>query len=37
VRRVAPGTFVNFHARAHMEDNEMTQRNLAQLRKSQYF
>jgi hypothetical protein len=37
VRRVALGTFVNFHARVHMEDNDMTQRNLAQLPKSQGF
>jgi hypothetical protein len=37
VRQIAPVTFVAFHARTHMEDNEMTQRNLAQLAKTQRF
>ena len=37
VRQIAPVTFAISHARTHMEDNEMTQRNLAQLAKSQCF
>ena len=37
VRQIAPVTFVISHARTHMEDNEMTQRNLAQLANSQGF
>jgi len=37
VRQIAPVTFVDFHARTHMEDNEMTQRNLAHSAKTQGF
>jgi hypothetical protein len=37
VRRVAEGILVDFHARARMEDNEITMRNPAHFAKSQCF
>jgi hypothetical protein len=33
----ASGTFVDFHARTHMEDNEVTHHKPAQMAKSQCF